>query len=132
MNKRISWIVVAVLVFSLLGSVQTVQAAEETISDNTVVTDASAEISANDAGTEDVDAEELSDEQEELDAEELVNATATDDGMKLYAVYIGEKRGDCVLLESNGEYLLMDLGTKELPVMVEFLDSLIEDKEVSE
>ena len=72
MNKRISWIVVAVLVFSLLGSVQTVQAAEETISDNTVVTDASAEISANDAGTEDVDAEELSDEQEELDAEELV------------------------------------------------------------
>ena len=26
----------------------------------------------------------------------------------------------------------MDLGTKELPVMVEYLDSLIEDKEVSE
>lgn len=125
MNKRISWIVVAVLVFSLLGSVQTVQAAEETISDNTVVTDTSAEISANDAGTEDVDAEELSDEQEELDAEELVNATATYDGMKLYAVYIGEKRGDCVLLESNGEYLLMDLGTKDAyPRIKALLNSL--------
>lgn len=30
------------------------------------------------------------------------------------------------------KYYIMDLSTKELPVMVEFLDSLIEDKEVSE
>ena len=30
------------------------------------------------------------------------------------------------------KYCIMDLNTKELPVMVEFLDSLIEDKEVSE
>ena len=30
------------------------------------------------------------------------------------------------------KYCIMDLDTKELPVMVEFLDSLIEDKEVSE
>ena len=30
------------------------------------------------------------------------------------------------------KYCIMDLSTKELPVMVEFLDSLIEDKEVSE
>ena len=30
------------------------------------------------------------------------------------------------------KYCIMDLGTKELPVMVEYLDSLIEDKEVSE
>lgn len=30
------------------------------------------------------------------------------------------------------KYCIMHLSTKELPVMVEFLDSLIEDKEVSE
>lgn len=30
------------------------------------------------------------------------------------------------------KHCIMDLATKELPVMVEFLDSLIEDKEVSE
>ena len=30
------------------------------------------------------------------------------------------------------KYCIMDLGTKELPVMVKFLDSLIEGEEVSE
>lgn len=30
------------------------------------------------------------------------------------------------------KYCIMDLGTKELPVMVEYLDSLIEGEEVSE
>lgn len=30
------------------------------------------------------------------------------------------------------KYCIMDLATKELPVMVEFLDSLIEDKEEAE
>lgn len=38
---------------------------------------------------------------------ELLGATTS---MKLYAIYLGGNPGDAVLLESDGEYILMDLG----------------------
>lgn len=45
--------------------------------------------------------------------------------MNIYAIYLGDDRGDCVLIENSGEYLLMDMGTGEGYARIKaLLDSL--------
>ena len=130
MKKMIAWCLTILLMTGVLAPAENmqVQAEEISITEEAMQEDiaqtreeavsgneAAAGVSANDTDTdtEDPEYEKPETEQEnELEAD-LANAVITHDGMKLYAVYIGEKRGDCVLLESEGEYLLMDLGSED-------------------
>lgn len=49
-----------------------------------------------------------------VEAAQTVQTTqASAQTMTLHAIYIGANHGDAVLLESNGEYLLMDMGTNK-------------------
>lgn len=52
-------------------------------------------------------------------------ASASHPQMKIYCIYLGENAGDSILVESGGQYLLMDLGPeKAYPYIKNFLHKL--------
>ena len=58
-------------------------------------------------------------------APESTDEPAVETPMNIYPIFLENTKGDCTLLESNGEYLLMDLGTASAyPVIKSTLESL--------
>ena len=56
-----------------------------------------------------------------------VSSSAADGSqMKIHAIYLGEVNGDAVLLESEGQYLLMDCGDERSYDKVRLICSLSE------
>ena len=84
----------------------------------TEVTDSNVQVSETILETEDVQSAEETETTEDVQFEEEtiestfadIEVTTATPTMKIYAIYLGGNPGDAVLLESNGEYILMDIG----------------------
>lgn len=124
-KKNVAMLVSFMLVISLFG----INVVAETISGNDDAAPKIETVSENDSvGTQqeigEIEPGTLTEQVEEIASEGISLS-----GMRVYAVWIGgasgNVKGDCVLVESGGEYLLMDIGSPESYVSVKaFLQQL--------